>query len=90
VAVYTVTDNSPSNHKSGPSSVDFVTVDIDYVGTSYADIDSAQEVCRKALESYAGGTFISSIDLQDESDLFDQKNKLYRINHEYQLTVKRS
>lgn len=87
---FVTTNNEPTGTKSGPSTLDFVTVDFDIISKRYSEVDSAGEAIRNALENYAGGTNIYRISIRDEAEYFDQKNRLYRLNQEYYITVKRS
>jgi hypothetical protein len=91
IIVYIQTDNRPSNHKSGASTLDFISVELDFVSPKLTDIATLAETVRGVLEAHAGSaTGIQRIVFQGEDEFYDDANKLHRINHEYLITYKRS
>lgn len=86
---YTVTENTPANHKDGSTKLDFATVEFDLVSTKYSEIADGSEAIREALTSYTG-TEVARATLQDETEFYDDKNKYHRINQEYLITIKRT
>ena len=90
--VYVLQDNSPSDTKSGPSTLDEVRYDIVAAAETYADLSSLTERIRLALDRYTGdigGVEIDSIQFIDLDVDNDPATETYVSSSEYILRVKR-
>jgi hypothetical protein len=90
--VYVLQDNSPSDTKSGPSTLDEVRYDIVAAAETYASLSSLTERIRLALDRYTGdlgGVEIDSIQFIDLDVDNDPATETYVSSSEYILRVKR-
>jgi hypothetical protein len=90
--VYVLQDNSPSDTKSGPSTLDEVRYDIVAAAETYAELSSLTERIRLALDRYTGdlgGVEIDSIQFIDLDVDNDPATETYVSSSEYILRVKR-
>ena len=90
--VYVLQDNSPSDTKSGPSTLDEVRYDIVAAAETYADLSSLTERIRLALDRYTGtisGVLVDSIQFIDLDVDNDPATETYVSSSEYILRVKR-
>ena len=90
--VYVLQDNSPSDTKSGPSTLDEVRYDIVAAAETYTELSSLTERIRLALDRYTGdlgGVEIDSIQFIDLDVDNDPATETYVSSSEYILRVKR-
>ena len=90
--VYVLQDNSPSDTKSGPSTLDEVRYDIVAAAETYSELSSLTERIRLALDRYTGdigGVEIDSIQFIDLDVDNDPATETYVSSSEYILRVKR-
>ena len=90
--VYVLQDNSPSDTKSGPSTLDEVRYDIVAAAETYTELSSLTERIRLALDRYTGtisGVVIDSIQFIDLDVDNDPATETYVSSSEYILRVKR-
>ena len=90
--VYVLQDNSPSDTKSGPSTLDEVRYDIVAAAETYASLSSLTERIRLALDRYTGdlgGVEIDSIQFIDLDVDNDPATETYVSSSEYILRIKR-
>ena len=90
--VYVLQDNSPSDTKSGPSTLDEVRYDIVVAAETYAALSSLTERIRLVLDRYTGdigGVEIDSIQFIDLDVDNDPATETYVSSSEYILRVKR-
>ena len=90
--VYVLQDNSPSDTKSGVSTLDEVRYDIVAAAETYTELSSLTERIRLALDRYTGdlgGVEIDSIQFIDLDVDNDPATETYVSSSEYILRVKR-
>jgi len=90
--VYVLQDNSPSDTKSGVSTLDEVRYDIVAAAETYATLSSLTERIRLALDRYTGtveGVVIDSIQFIDLDVDNDPATETYVSSSEYILRIKR-
>lgn len=90
--VYVLQDNSPSDTKSGVSTLDEVRYDIVAAAETYASLSSLTERIRLALDRYTGtvsGVVVDSIQFIDLDVDNDPATETYVSSSEYILRVKR-
>jgi len=90
--VYVLQDNSPSDTKSGVSTLDEVRYDIVAAAETYATLSSLTERIRLALDRYTGtvsGVVVDSIQFIDLDVDNDPATETYVSSSEYILRVKR-
>ena len=90
--VYVLQDNSPSDTKSGPSTLDEVRYDIVAAAETYSELSSLTERIRLALDRYTGdigGVEIDSIQFIDLDVDNDPATETYVSSSEYILRIKR-
>ena len=90
--VYVLQDNSPSDTKSGVSTLDEVRYDIVAAAETYATLSSLTERIRLALDRYKGtvsGVVVDSIQFIDLDVDNDPATETYVSSSEYILRIKR-
>ena len=90
--VYVLQDNSPSDTKSGVSTLDEVRYDIVAAAETYTELSSLTERIRLALDRYTGdigGVEIDSIQFIDLDVDNDPATETYVSSSEYILRIKR-
>ena len=90
--VYVLQDNSPSDTKSGVSTLDEIRYDIVAAAETYASLSSLTERIRLALDRYTGtvnGIVIDSIQFIDLDVDNDPATETYVSSSEYILRIKR-
>ena len=90
--VYVLQDNSPSDTKSGVSTLDEIRYDIVAAAETYASLSSLTERIRLALDRYTGnieGVEIDSIQFIDLDVDNDPATETYVSSSEYILRIKR-
>ncbi len=90
--VYVLQDNSPSDTKSGVSTLDEVRYDIVAAAETYASLSSLTERIRLALDRYTGtvsGVVVDSIQFIDLDVDNDPATETYVSSSEYILRIKR-
>ena len=90
--VYVLQDNSPSDTKSGVSTLDEVRYDIVAAAETYATLSSLTERIRLALDRYTGtvsGVVVDSIQFIDLDVDNDPATETYVSSSEYILRIKR-
>ena len=90
--VYVLQDNTPSDTKSGVSTLDEVRYDIIVASENYAEASDLTEKIRTALDRYSGtvaGVVIDSIQFIDLDVNNDPGTETYLTNTEYIIRVKR-
>lgn len=91
-AVYVLQDTSPSDTKSGVSTLDEVRYDIVVAAETYAEASDLTEKIRLALDRYTGtvaGIVVDSIQFIDLDVDNDPDTETYVSSSEYILRVKR-
>lgn len=91
-AVYVLQDTSPSDTKSGVSTLDEVRYDIVAAAETYAEASDLTEKIRLALDRYTGtvaGVVIDSIQFIDLDVDNDPDTETYVSSSEYILRVRR-
>lgn len=91
-AVYVLQDTSPSDTKSGVSTLDEVRYDIVVAAETYAEASDLTEKIRLALDRYTGtvlGIVIDSIQFIDLDVDNDPDTETYVSSSEYILRVRR-
>ena len=91
-AVYVLQDTSPSDTKSGVSTLDEVRYDIVAAAETYAEASDLTEKIRLALDRYTGtvaGVVIDSIQFIDLDVDNDPDTETYVSSSEYIIRVKR-
>lgn len=91
-AVYVLQSNSPSDTKSGVSTLDEVRYDIVVASETYAEASDLTEKIRTALDRYTGtvaGVVIDSIQFQDIDVDNDPATETFVTSSEYIIRVKR-
>ena len=90
--VYVLQDTSPSDTKSGVSTLDEVRYDIIVASENYAEASDLTEKIRTALDRYSGtvaGVVIDSIQFIDLDVNNDPGTETYLTSAEYIIRVKR-
>ena len=90
--VYVLQDTSPSDTKSGVSTLDEVRYDIVVASETYAEASDLTEKIRTALDRYSGtvaGVVIDSIQFIDLDVNNDPGTETYLTSAEYIIRVKR-
>ena len=90
--VYVLQDTSPSDTKSGVSTLDEVRYDIVVASETYAEASDLTEKIRTALDRYSGtvaGVVIDSIQFTDLDVNNDPGTETYLTSAEYIIRVKR-
>lgn len=90
--VYNLQEITPSDTKSGVSTLDEERYDIISVSTSYTEVISISEACRTALDRYSGtvnSVTVQSIQFTDFNTDFDADNEVYIAVLEIIIRVKR-
>ena len=90
--VYVLQDNSPSDTKSGVSTLDEIRYDIVAAAETYATLSSLTERIRLALDRYTGtvsGVVVDSIQFIDLDVDNDPATETYVSSSEYILRIKR-
>ena len=90
--VYVLQDNSPSDTKSGVSTLDEIRYDIVAAAETYASLSSLTERIRLALDRYTGtvgDVVIDSIQFIDLDVDNDPATETYVSSSEYILRIKR-
>ena len=90
--VYVLQDTSPSDTKSGVSTLDEVRYDIVVASENYAQASDLTGKIRTALDRYSGtvaGVVIDSIQFQDIDADNDPGTETYVTSSEYIIRVKR-
>lgn len=90
--VYVLQDNSPSDTKSGVSTLDEIRYDIVAAAETYASLSSLTERIRLALDRYTGtvsGIVVDSIQFIDLDVDNDPATETYVSSSEYILRIKR-
>jgi len=90
--VYVLQDTSPSDTKSGVSTLDEVRYDIVVASETYAEVSDLTEKIRTALDRYSGtvaGVVIDSIQFTDLDVNNDPGTETYLTSSEYIIRVKR-
>lgn len=90
--VYLVNDLTPSDTKSGVSTLDEVRYEVLAIAETYAEAADLNEKIRTALDRYTGtvsGVVIDSIQFTELEVDFDDNSETYIVNSEYVIRVKR-
>ena len=90
--VYVLQDTSPSDTKSGVSTLDEVRYDIVVASETYAQVSDLTNKIRTALDRYSGtvaGVVIDSIQFTDLDVNNDPGTETYLTSSEYIIRVKR-
>ena len=90
--VYVLQDNTPSDTKSGVSTLDEIRYDIVAAAETYSDLSSITERIRLALDRYTGtvsGIVVDSIQFIDLDVDNDPATETYVSSSEYILRIKR-
>lgn len=90
--VYVLQDTSPSDTKSGVSTLDEVRYDIVVASETYAEASDLTNKIRTALDRYSGtvaGVVIDSIQFTDLDVNNDPGTETYLTSSEYIIRVKR-
>jgi len=90
--VYVINDITPSDTKSGVSTLDEVRYEILAVAENYAESADLNEKIRTALDRYTGtvaGVVIDSIQFTELDTDYDIASETYIANSEYIIRVKR-
>jgi predicted ATP-dependent serine protease len=90
--VYVLQDTSPSDTKSGVSTLDEVRYDIVVASETYAEVSDLTNKIRTALDRYTGtvaGVVIDSIQFIDLDADNDPGTETYVTSSEYIIRVKR-
>ena len=90
--VYLVNDLTPSDTKSGVSTLDEVRYEVLAIAETYAEAADLNEKIRTALDRYTGtvsGVVIDSIQFTELEVDFDDNSETYIANSEYVIRVKR-
>lgn len=90
--VYVINDITPSDTKSGVSTLDEVRYEILAVAETYAESADLNEKIRTALDRYTGtvaGVVIDSIQFTELDTDYDIASETYIANSEYIIRVKR-
>tara|TARA_R110000803_G_C11930637_1_gene315403 strand:+ start:743 stop:1132 length:390 start_codon:yes stop_codon:yes gene_type:complete len=90
--VYVINDITPSDTKSGVSTLDEVRYEILAISENYAEAADLNEKIRTALDRYTGtvaGVVINSIQFTELETDYDTASETYIANSEYIIRVKR-
>ena len=90
--VYVINDITPSDTKSGVSTLDEVRYEILAISENYAEAAELNEKIRTALDRYTGtvaGVVIDSIQFTELETDYDTASETYIANSEYIIRVKR-
>ena len=90
--VYVLQDTSPSDTKSGVSTLDEVRYEIVAAAETYAVLADLTEKIRTALDRYTGtvaGVVIDSIQFTDLDTANDDNNEVFVSSSEFIIRVKR-
>ena len=90
--VYVLQDNSPSDTKSGVSTLDEVRYDIVAAAETYSELTDLTEKIRTALDRYTGtveGVVVDSIQFTELDVDNDPSTETYVSSSEYILRIKR-
>ena len=90
--VYLINDLTPSDTKSGVSTLDEVRYEVLAIAETYAEAADLNEKIRTALDRYTGtvsGVVIDSIQFTELEVDFDDNSETYIVNSEYVIRVKR-
>ena len=90
--VYLINDITPSDTKSGVSTLDEVRYEVLAVSETYAEAADLNEKVRTALDRYTGtvaGIVVDSIQFTELETDYDDKAEVYIANSEYIIRVKR-
>lgn len=90
--VYLANDLTPSDTKSGVSTLDEVRYEVLAIAETYAEAADLNEKIRTALDRYTGtvsGVVIDSIQFTELEVDFDDNSETYIVNSEYVIRVKR-
>ena len=90
--VYVLQDNSPSDTKSGVSTLDEVRYDIVAAAETYTELSSLTERIRLALDRYSGtvsGIVVDSIQFTELDVDNDPATETFVSSSEYILRIKR-
>ncbi len=90
---YQVVSDEPNNTKNGPSTYDYVTIQINLYSTSYSNLITLSSKVRSALD-YVSGTFqgveVDKIFFQNQNELFDDsagQQGFYGIAQDYRFNI---
>jgi len=90
--VYLINDITPSDTKSGVSTLDEVRYEVLAIAETYAETADLNEKIRTALDRYTGtvsGIVVDSIQFTELDTEYDDGSETYIANSEYILRVKR-
>ena len=90
--VYVINDITPSDTKSGVSTLDEVRYEILAISENYAEAADLNEKIRTALDRYTGtvaAVVIDSIQFTELETDYDTASETYIANSEYIIRVKR-
>lgn len=90
--VYVINDITPSDTKSGVSTLDEVRYEILAISENYAEAADLNEKIRTALDRYTGtvaGVVMNSIQFTELETDYDTASETYIANSEYIIRVKR-
>lgn len=91
--VYRILNNTPSDTKSGPSTLDEVEVGISIYSTSFDTLSDLSDKVRADLDRAAYGTYetieLNGIQFVDEDSGFDPVSERYENEQRYIFRVKR-
>ena len=90
--VYLINDLTPSDTKSGVSTLDEVRYEVLAIAETYAEAADLNEKIRTALDRYTGtvaGIVVDSIQFTELETDYDDASETYLANSEYILRIKR-
>lgn len=90
--VYVINDLTPSDTKSGVSTLDEVRYEVLAIAETYAEAADLNEKIRTALDRYTGtisGVVVDSIQFTELETDYDDAAEVYIANSEYIIRVKR-
>ena len=90
--VYVINDLTPSDTKSGVSTLDEVRYEVLAIAETYAEAADLNEKVRTALDRYTGtvsGVVVDSIQFTELETDYDPAAEVYIANSEYIIRVKR-
>lgn len=90
--VYVINDLTPSDTKSGVSTLDEVRYEVLAIAETYAEAADLNEKIRTALDRYTGtvsGVVVDSIQFTELETDYDAAAEVYIANSEYIIRVKR-
>jgi hypothetical protein len=90
---FRIVSNNPTDTKTRPSKVDFVRVQIDCWGRTYASAEAVHGAVRTAIDNYALGSTVASVKVdgikfETENDALDEEIDIYRRSADYILRIK--